>query len=196
MKAHARDKHEIGIRHNNSQDEAEDQDYRPEDSRCRLSLSFVGWSYGLRLPGFDANNLTEGKDQVLDIVVEGKDSQIEAFRTFVETHKPSSAEVSGISVSDYDGEVMRIAEYSQVLTAMQMLKAIPTILEIAENTRLIPEIAENTRLIPQIANNTKPTPKILEEIKGLRDDIQPGFAMQFRQVQVDVKAIKERLGMS
>ena len=151
---------------------------------------------GMRLPGFDANNLTEGKDQVLDIVVEGKDSQIEAFRTFVETHKPSSAEVSGISVSDYDGEVMRIAEYSQVLTAMQMLKAIPTILEIAENTRLIPEIAENTRLIPQIANNTKPTPKILEEIKGLRDDIQPGFAMQFRQVQVDVKAIKERLGMS
>ena len=114
---------------------------------------------GLRLPGFDANNLTEGKDQVLDIVVEGKDSQINAFRTFVETHKPSSAEVSGISVSDYDGEVMRIAEYSQVLTAMQMLKAIPTILEIAENTRLIPEIAENTRLIPQIANNTKPTPK-------------------------------------
>jgi len=141
---------------------------------------------GLRLPGFDANNLTEGKDQVLDIVVEGKDSQIEAFRTFVETHKPSSAEVSGISVFDYDGEVMRISEYSQVLTAMQMLKAIPTILE----------IAENTRLIPQIANNTKPTPKILEEIKGLRDDIQPGFAMQFRQVQVDVKAIKERLGMS
>ena len=166
----------------------------------------LGGAMGLRLPGFDANNLTEGKDQVLDIVVEGKDSQINAFRTFVETHKPSSAEVSGISVSDYDGEVMRIAEYSQVLTAMQMLKAIPTILEIAENTklipeiaentRLIPEIAENTRLIPQIANNTKPTPKILEEIKGLRDDIQPGFAMQFRQVQVDVKAIKERLGMS
>jgi acylphosphatase len=166
----------------------------------------LGGAMGLRLPGFDANNLTEGKDQVLDIVVEGKDSQIEAFRTFVETHKPSSAEVSCISVSDYDGEVMRIAEYSQVLTAMQMLKAIPTILEIAENTklipeiaentRLIPEIAENTRLIPQIANNTKPTPKILEEIMGLRDDIQPGFAILFRQVQVDVKAIKERLGMS
>ena len=87
---------------------------------------------GFRLPGFDANNLTEGKDQVLDIVVEGKDSQIEAFRTFVEANQPSGAEVSDIAVSDYDGEVMRIAEYSQVLTAMQMLKAIPTILEIAE----------------------------------------------------------------
>ncbi len=141
---------------------------------------------GLRLPGFDANNLTEGKDQVLDIVVEGKDSQIKAFRTFLETHKPTSAEVSDTAISDYDGEVMRIAEYSQVLTAMQMLKAIPTILK----------IEENTKLIPQIATNTKPTPQILEEIKGLRDDIQPGFAMQFMQVQADVKAIKERLGMS
>ena len=141
---------------------------------------------GLRLPGFDANNLTEGKDQVLDIVVEGKDSQIKAFRTFLETHKPTSAEVSDTAISDYDGEVMRIAEYSQVLTAMQMLKAIPTILK----------IEENTKHIPQIATNTKPTPQILEEIKGLRDDIQPGFAMQFMQVQADVKAIKERLGMS
>jgi hypothetical protein len=80
---------------------------------------------------------------------------------------------------------MRIAEFSQVLTAMQMLKAIPTILE----------IQKNTSLIPQIAGNTKSVPQILEEIKGLREDIQPGFAVQFRQMQVDIRAIKERLGM-
>jgi len=35
-----------------------------------------------------------------------------------------------------------------------------------------------------------------DDLKALREDIQPGFAMQFRQVQSDVKAIKERLGMS
>lgn len=157
---------------------------------------------GLRIPGFDANNLTDDKNQVVDIVVEGKENQIKMFKEFVESNKPSNAKVSNITTSDYDGDVMRITEYSQVLTAMQMLKAIPTLLEVRDNTReiqkntnLIPRIAENTDLIPRIAENTKPIPQILEEIKGLKEDTQPGFAMQFRQMQVDIRAIKERLGM-
>jgi hypothetical protein len=67
-------------------------------------------------------------------------------------------------------------------------------------------VKDNTDIIPQIRDNTKSTPQILEEIKavrktgdetlseikGLREDIQPGYA---RQVQADVRAIKERLGM-
>jgi hypothetical protein len=32
----------------------------------------------------------------------------------------------------------------------------------------------------------------LDEIKGMREDIEPGYA---RQMQADVRAIKERLGM-
>jgi acylphosphatase len=155
----------------------------------------LGGAMGLRLPGFDANNLTDGKNQVVDIVVEGKETQIKAFKEFVENNKPINAKVADITASEYDGDVMRISEFSQVLTAMQMLKAIPTMLEIQKNTNLIPQIAENTKLIPQIAENTKSVPQILEEIKGLREDIQPGFAMQFRQMQVDIRAIKERLGM-
>jgi hypothetical protein len=109
---------------------------------------------------------------------------------------------------------MRIAEYSQVLTAMQMLMAIPTMMKIEQNTNVILEntgtIIENTKLIPQIVSNTnailentKPisqivlnTGAILDEVKGLREDIQPGFASRFQQVQADVKAIKARLGMS
>jgi hypothetical protein len=47
-----------------------------------------------------------------------------------------------------------------------------------------------------IRDNTKAVPQILEEIKGMREDIQPGYSTHFRQVQADVKAIKERLGMS
>jgi len=38
-------------------------------------------------------------------------------------------------------------------------------------------------------------PQVLGEIRGLRGDIQPGYAMQFRQVKADIRAIKERLGM-
>ena len=155
----------------------------------------VGYRYllldgamSLHLSGFDANNLTEGNNQLVDVVVEGKDSQIKAYRTFVETHKPPNAEVSDIAVSDYDGDVMRIAEYSQVLTAMQMLKAIPSMTKIEQNTNII---LENTKPISQIVSNTS---AILDEVKGLREDIQPGFASRFQQVQADVRAIKSPAG--
>jgi acylphosphatase len=83
----------------------------------------LGGAMGLRLQGFDANNLTDGKNQVVDIAVDGKESQIEAFKKYVETNRPSGAEVSNIGVSDYEGDVMRMTEYSQILTALLMLKA-------------------------------------------------------------------------
>lgn len=168
----------------------------------------LGGAMSLRLSGFDANNLTEGNNQLIDVVVEGKDDQIKAYKTFVEIHRPPNSEVSDIAVSDYDGDVMRRAEYSQVLTAMQMLKAIPTMMKIEQNTNVI---LENTKPIPQIVSNTnailentgailentKPIQQIVsntgaihDDVKGLREDIQPGFASRFQQVQADGKAIK------
>jgi acylphosphatase len=48
----------------------------------------LGGAMGLRLSGFDANNLAKGNNQLVDVVVEGKDDQIKAYRTFVKTHKP------------------------------------------------------------------------------------------------------------
>jgi NAD/NADP transhydrogenase beta subunit len=35
----------------------------------------------------------------------------------------------------------------------------------------------------------------LNEIKGMREDIQPGYGMTLGQVQSEIRAIKERLGM-
>jgi len=49
--------------------------------------------------------------------------------------------------------------------------------------------------IKAVRKNTDTVPQVIEEIKGMREDIQPGYAAQFRQVQSDVRAIKERLGM-
>ena len=77
--------------------------------------------------------------------------------------------------------------------------------EIAKNTALIPEIAKNTALIPQMAKNiemiaqttertAKTSEHILEEVKGIRED-QPSFAVQLKQLQQDVQAIKAQLGM-
>ena len=67
--------------------------------------------------------------------------------------------------------------------------------QIKENTDAIPHIKANTDAIPQIKANRDSIAHVLGEIKGLRDDIQPGYANNFRQVQADVRAIKERLGM-
>jgi acylphosphatase len=161
----------------------------------------LGGAMGLRLPGFYAANLVELETQIVEVLVEGKEPQVKAFIEFVQNNKPANARVSDITTSGYEDDVPRRSEYTQDLTALQMLKAIPTILKIEENTKQIPQIAENTKLIPQIAKNTdlipqiaKNTEKILEEVKGLRED-QPGFAIQFRQMQADIRAIKERLGM-
>ena len=58
---------------------------------------------------------------------------------------------------------------------------------------------KNANLIQEIRDDLKATKKnteaSLDEIKGLREDIQPGYAMNFRQIQADVRAIKDRLGM-
>jgi acylphosphatase len=129
----------------------------------------------LGLKGFNARNRMSGEEQEVIALVEGDEEAIADFGKLVETRKPEHSKVSSIAFEDYEGDVMRAGEYAQVCTALQMNKAIPLLLK--------------------IQNNTSVTPQILEEIKGMTDDIQPGYGMHFRQVQSDVRAIKERLGM-
>jgi hypothetical protein len=74
-----------------------------------------------------------------------------------------------IAFEDFEGDVMRTGEYAQVCSALQLNKAIPVLLDIRDNTK-----------------------KGLDEIKGLREDIQPGHA---RQMQADIQEIKAYLGM-
>ena len=136
----------------------------------------------LGLSGFRARNSTKGKDQEVIAIVEGDEEEIAEFRKFVEVRKPEHSEVSNIAFEDYEGSVMRAGEYAQVCTALQLNKAIPVLLEMRDDMKAV-------------KGNTDAIPQIHEEIKGLREDVQPGFGTQFRQVQSDVRAIKERLGM-
>jgi acylphosphatase len=145
----------------------------------------LGGAMSMRLPGFYATNLTDPKGQMVEVLLEGKEPQVKAFIDFVQNNKPANALVSDITTSEYDDEVPRRTEYAQDLTALQMLKAIPTILDIRNG---ITDIKKDTG---DIKNNTKYT---LEEIRGLRQD-QPSFAMQLRQLQQDVEAIKAQLKM-
>jgi acylphosphatase len=133
----------------------------------------------LGLEGFSARNRMSGDAQEVMAVVEGDEDAIEDFLELIKIQKPEHAEISNIAFEEYNGNVMSTGEYAQVCTALQLNKAIPLLLDMRDDLKAVRRTADST----------------LEEIKGLREDIQPGYATQFRQVQADVRAIKERLGM-
>lgn len=159
----------------------------------------------LALRGFEVYNDDENGQPAVIALAEADEQRIKRFYKSAMNERPQLAEVDSVKSEDYADDIMPLWQSAAINSATQLNKAIPILLrmekntnllpQIAENTKFIPQIAENTRLIPQIAENTGSTPQILEEIKGLREDIQPGFAVQFRQMQVDIRAIKERLGM-
>lgn len=124
--------------------------------------------------------------------MEGDEARIAPFLQTIEKNKPVLAEVSKVTSEPYDGDVGRTIEMAMLCSFVQLDKAIPLLLKIQENTAVIPQISED---IKAVRKNTDTIPQVLEEIKGLREDIQPGYGMHFRQVQSDVRAIKERLGM-
>jgi acylphosphatase len=157
----------------------------------------VGYRYFLmsmamsnRIRMFEAHNLDGSEGKEVLVFVDGNEEAVKAFCALVETERPVHSEVSNIVFDDFDGEVMKIGEYAQFCTTVQLNKAIPVLLEIRDNTKATPQILEEIKAVRKTTDST------LDEIKGLREDIQPGYATHFRQVQADVKAIKERLGMS
>jgi len=168
----------------------------------------------LALPGLSTYNWEENGQQEVIALVEGNEARVTAFLQTVEKNKPKLAEVSKVTFEDYDGDVGRTSEVAMLFSFVQLDKAIPLLLDmrddlkaVRKNTDMIPQISEdikavrkNTDTIPQISEDIKAVRKTtdatLDEIKGMREDIQPGYAMQFRQMQADVRVIKDRLGIA
>jgi acylphosphatase/gas vesicle protein len=161
----------------------------------------------LGLKGFHARNRTGEKGPEVTALVEGDEETITDFKKLVETQKPDHSQVSSIVFEDYEGDIMRTSEYAYVCTTIQLNKAIPVLLDMRDNLKEMTgdlkelkgdmkAVRKNTDIIPQIGEDIKAvkanTSEVTEEIKGMREDIQPGYA---RQMQADVRAIKERLGM-
>jgi len=165
------------------------------------------------LPGLSTYNWDESGQQQVVALVEGDEARIKSFLKAIEKNKPELAVITGVTSEPYDGDVGRISEVAMLCSFVQLDKAIPLLLDIRDdlkavrkNTDMIPQINENleavrknTDAIPNISEDLKAVRKntdaTLEEIKGMREDIQPGYAMNFRQMQSDIRAIKERLGM-
>jgi acylphosphatase len=150
----------------------------------------VGYRYFLMssaidfaLRGFQARNTMSENELEVVALVEGDEEAIADLKKLIESQKPEHSLVSNIAFEETDSEVMKTGEYAQVCTAFQLNKAIPLLLDMRDDLKAV---RKNTDIIPQIH----------EEIKDMREDIQPGYATQFRLVQADIRAIKERLGMS
>ena len=150
----------------------------------------------LALPGLSTYNWEEDGQQEVVALVEGDEARITAFLQTVEKKKPELAEVSKVTFEDYDGDVGRASEVAMFCSFVQLDKAIPLLLDMRDDLKAV---RKNTDMIPQISEDIKAVRKTtgatLDEIKGMREDIQPGYAMQFRQMQADVRTIKDRLGM-
>jgi acylphosphatase len=163
----------------------------------------VGYRYFLMsnaidmgLKGFHARNRTGEKEPEVIALVEGDEETIADFKRLIETQKPEHSQVSSIAFEDYKGDIMKTESYAQICSAIQLNKAIPLLLDMRNDLKAV-RITSDMTLdeIKAMRKNTDTIPQVLEEIKGMREDIQPGYGMHFRQVQSDVRAIKERLGM-
>ncbi len=148
------------------------------------------------LPGLSTYNWEESGQQEVIALVEGDEARIKAFLKAIEKHKPELAEVYEVTNEPYDGDVGRTSEVAMLCSFVQLDKAIPLLLDMRDDLKAV---RKNTDMIPQMSEDLKAVRKTsdatLEEIKGMREDIQPGYATNFRQMQSDVRAIKERLGM-
>jgi acylphosphatase len=160
----------------------------------------VGYRYFLmsmamtnRIRMFEAHNIESNEGDEVLVFLDGDEETIKAFRTLAETKRPARAEVSNIVFDDFEGEVMKIGEYAQFCSTVQLNKAIPVLLDMRDDMKEMR--GDMKEMKGDMKAMRKTTDATLDEIKGMREDIQPGYAMHFRQVQSDVRAIKERLGM-
>ena len=164
----------------------------------------VGYRYflmtsaiGRGLDGFNARNTMKGNEQQVVALIEGNEEAIADFKKLAESQRPEQSLVSSIVFEDTNSDVMKTGEYAQICTAVQLNKAIPLLLDMRNDLKEMKgDMKEMKGDMKAVRKNTDIIPLIHEEIKGMREDIQPGYAAQFRLVQADIRAIKERLGMS
>jgi hydrogenase maturation factor HypF (carbamoyltransferase family) len=168
----------------------------------------------LALRGFEVYNDDEEGQQVVIALVEGDEQRIAKFYNSAMKEWPQLATVDNVKSEDFADDISPLWQFASINTASQMNKAIPLLLAVKDNTDATLEEIKAVRKttdatleeikavrkttdatleeIKAVRKNTDTIPQVLEEIKGMREEIQPGYA---RQMQTDVRAIKERLGM-
>ncbi len=145
------------------------------------------------LPGLSTYNWEgDGRQQVIALV-EGDEARIKAFLKKTEKDRPELAQVTEVTSEPYEGEVGRTSEVAMLCSFVQLDKTIPLLLDMRDDLKAVAEDFWRLQPLDEVRAVRKTTDATLEEIKGMREDIQPGYASNFRQMQSDIRAIKERL---
>jgi S-adenosylhomocysteine hydrolase len=131
------------------------------------------------LRGFEAYNDEENGQQTVIALIEADEQRVKRFLNVVESTQPQIANVSGVTSEEYIGDVMPVWQAATIGSFTQLNKAIPILQDMRDNLKAV----------------RKTTDATLEEIKGLREEIQPGLGEQLRQMQADIRALKDRAGM-
>ena len=162
----------------------------------------------MALPGLSTYSWDEDGHQEVIVLVDGDEARIKAFLKTIEKNKPELAEVSDVTQEPYDGDIGRTSEVAMFCSFVQLDKAIPLLLDMRDDLKEVKvdikemkgDIKEMKEDIKEVKADTKAVRKTtdatLKEIKGMREDIQPGYATTLRHVQSDIRAIKEQLGMT
>jgi len=161
----------------------------------------------LALRGFEVYNDDEERLQAVIALIEGDKQRITHFYNAVRKERPQLADVDNVASEEYADDVMPLWQSASINTASQMNKAIPLLLDMRDDLKEMKgDIKEMKGDIKEMKGDIKEmkgdikvirktTDATLEEIKGMREEFQPGYASNFRQMQSDIRAIKDLLGM-
>ena len=76
-----------------------------------------------RIRRFEAHNIKGSDSDEVIAFADGGNEAINVFRDLIETNRPDSSEVSNITFEDFDREVMKIGEFAQFCSTVQLNKA-------------------------------------------------------------------------
>lgn len=189
---------------------------RVQDIGYRLFLLKAAESLGLR--GFWAENI----EDYVEVLVEGDDDRLTRFVEFARTRRPELARVGEVVVEDYGGDVMSLRDFRESFHTDQLGKMVDIGLsmlgEIREMKNDIKEMKGDIKemkkgqdlllektdevlqkqdvLIGEMRELKKGQDVLIGEVKELRNDLKAYMDERFRKLEVEIDAIKEKIGMA
>lgn len=136
----------------------------------------VGYRYFLmnkamasRIKMFEAHNVEDEQEQQVMVLVDGGEKEVNAFRKLAQEKRPDRAAVSRIVVGTCEGDVMRVGEYAQFCTTIQLDKAIPVLLDIRDDLKeLKGDVKELRDDVKELKGDVK---ELKGDMKGTRENV-------------------------
>jgi len=137
------------------------------------------------LQRFDARNEIRDEKQWVIVRVEGEESLIDVFRSFVNDGHPPDAIISDITFQEYSGYVISINDFMHKILVEQMTKGIPAIISIdKKQDRMLNKqdqmLNKQDQVIQKIDHMET---SITGEIKDLRTDLRSYLDRKFSAVE-------------